>query len=127
MRRTAILIFVVGLCSMAVFLVWRRYKGDGRRISAARRDFPGPKRSTRVALQPYVDLGRGHAARRPKSTYSRGRASRWLWLREIPAGRPVPRLVVTPNEENGLQRPTTKMRSLCDAVSQLLVLWLSYW
>ena len=40
MRRTAILIFVVGLCSMAVFLVWRHYEGAGQQLSAARRVFP---------------------------------------------------------------------------------------
>ena len=40
MRRTAILIFVVGLCSMAIFLIWRHYEAAGQQPSAARRVFP---------------------------------------------------------------------------------------
>ena len=40
MRRTAILIFVVGLGSLASLLLWRHYAADEQQASAARRIFP---------------------------------------------------------------------------------------
>ena len=43
MRRTAILIFVVGLCSLAVLLIWRHYEAAGQQTLAARRVFPKVK------------------------------------------------------------------------------------
>ncbi len=43
MRRTAVLIFVVGLCSLAVLLIWRHYEAAGQQPSAARRVFPKVK------------------------------------------------------------------------------------
>ena len=43
MRRTAILIFVVGLCSLATLLIWRHYAADEQQTSAARRVFPKVK------------------------------------------------------------------------------------
>ena len=43
MRRTAILIFVVGLGSLATLLIWRHYAADEQQTSAARRVFPKVK------------------------------------------------------------------------------------
>ena len=40
MRRTAIIIFIVGLGSLATLLIWRHYEPVGQQPSAARRVFP---------------------------------------------------------------------------------------
>ena len=81
MRRTAILIFVVGLGSLATLLIWRHYAADGQQhVGRTAGISQGENRSTRVAYRPYVDLVPWTCRPRARS----GKTCRWLHVPSMP-------------------------------------------